>query len=121
VVLDATPRGLATLGAGTPQDMSDAEQNAETKPGPSNPRSEGADAPSPPGSPMRQDDTSLDEPPGGHDDAVSGSRTANQSASETGGGTIAIEDEQPDPATEPGEGHELQEENAETSEDQPSQ
>lgn len=78
------------------------------------------DKPSPPGSPMRQDEPSGGRP-GGHDDAASASEANDESAEEAGGHTIPIEDEQPDPATEPGEGHELQEENAETSEDQPSQ
>jgi hypothetical protein len=79
-----------------------------------------ADQPTPPGSPMREDRPSG-ERPGGHDDDASASPTADQSASESGGGTIPVENEQPDPGSEPGEGHELQEENAETSEDQPSQ
>jgi hypothetical protein len=103
------------------EDAQKAEQNADTKPGPPNPRAEGADAPSPPGSPMRQDDTGLAETPGGHDDDVSAGPTANKSASESGGGTIPVEDEQPPAATSPGEGQELQDENAETSQDQPSQ
>jgi hypothetical protein len=80
-------------GAGYAVDMSDAEK------------------PSPPGSPMREDEASTDRP-GGHDDEAS----ANPA---TGGHTIPIEDEQPDPQQE-GE-DELQEENAETSLDQPSQ
>ena len=70
---------------------------------------------------MRQDDTSLEETPGGHDDEVSASKAANESASQAGGGTIPLDDEQPDPGSDPGDGHELQEENAETSQDQPSQ
>lgn len=99
----------------------EAEQNADTKPGPPNPRVEGSDATSPPGSPMRQDDSGLAEPSGGHDDEVSAAPTANRSASESGGGTIPLEDEQPGASTSPGEGQGLQEENAETSQDQPSQ
>jgi hypothetical protein len=80
-----------------------------------------ADKPSPPGSPMRQDDAGLEEVPSGHDDEVSGSRTADHHASESGGGTIPVDQEQPDPDAEPGDDHGLQEENAETSQDQPSQ
>ena len=78
------------------------------------------ESPTPPGSPMR-DDAPAGGRPGGHDDETSASKANDESAEEAGGHTIPIEDEQPDPATEPGEGHELQEENAETSEDQPSQ
>jgi hypothetical protein len=70
-----------------------------------------AEKPSPPGSPMRDDEASGDRP-GGHDDDASAHPA-------TGGHTIPIEDEQPDPKPE-GE-DELQEENAETSLDQPSQ
>jgi hypothetical protein len=73
---------------------------------------------SPPGSPMR-DDEATGNRPGGHDDDVSASTAANESAEEAGGHTIPIEDEQPD-GDEHGE-DELQEENAETSLDQPSQ
>lgn len=80
-----------------------------------------ADEPTPPGSPMRQDEAGVSRQPGGHDDEVSSSEAANESASEAGGGTIPLEDEQPDPGARPGEQHELQEENAETSLDQPSQ
>ena len=60
--------------------------------------------------------------PGGHDDDVSGSDTANKHASESGGHTIDLEDEQPDPDTAAGDdGDDVQEENAETSLDQPSE
>jgi hypothetical protein len=93
----------------------------ETKPGPANPQPEGTEAATPPGGSLRQDGpaTSL---PGGHDDDVSGSPTANQHASESGGHTIDIEDEQPGPDSAPGDdGDDLQEENAETSMDQPSE
>ena len=103
------------------EDAQRAEQNADTKPGPPNPRTKGAELPSPPGTPMRQDDTALGERPGGHDDSVSAAESANESAEEAGGHTIPVEEEQPDPGSEPGQGHELQEENAGTSEDQPSQ
>jgi hypothetical protein len=70
-----------------------------------------AEKPSPPGSPMREDEPAA-ERPGGHDDDASAHPA-------TGGHTIPIEDEQPDPR--PDEEDELQEENAETSLDQPSQ
>ena len=103
------------------QNAQESEQNADTKPAPPNPRTEGSDAPTPPGTPMRQDDSGLTEQPGGHDDDVSGSETANRTASESGGGTIPLDQEQPDPGSAPGEEHDLQEENAETSQDQPSQ
>ncbi len=79
-----------------------------------------AEKPSPPGNPMREDEPSGSRP-GGHDDEASASTANDESAEEAGGHTIPVEDEQPDPGSEPGEGHELQEENAETSEDQPSQ
>ena len=94
-----------------------AEQNSETKPGPANPAAEGVDAPTPPEGPLRQDHAEG-QIAGGHDDEVSASRTANKSASESGGGTIAIEDEQP--GGEAPRQEWLQEENAETSQDQPS-
>ena len=96
--------------------MTDSE-SASTKAGPANPPAEGVEAPTPPRGPQRQDKPEGGIP-GGHDDEVSGSRTANRSAEESGGGTIAIEDEQPRPDDEPEE--KLQEENAETSLDQPS-
>ncbi len=77
-----------------------------------------ADKPTPPGSPVRDDEPTGDRP-GGHDDEASSNPAANESAAEAGGHTIPVEDEQPDPH---GEGEdELQEENAETSLDQPSQ
>ena len=80
-----------------------------------------AETPTPPGSPMRRDEPNLSEEPGGHDDEVSGSRAANRNASEAGGGTIPVDAEPPGPDGEPGDDHGLQEENAETSQDQPSQ
>ncbi len=61
---------------------------------------------------MREDEP-AGERPGGHDDDASANPTPS-------GHTIPVEDEQPDPGSEPGEGHEVQEENAETSQDQPS-
>jgi len=79
-----------------------------------------AEKPTPPGSPVRQDEPTGGRP-GGHDDEASASRANDESAEEAGGHDIPIEDEQPDPGSDPGEGHELQEENAETSQDQPSQ
>jgi hypothetical protein len=76
-----------------------------------------AENPSPPGSPMRQDEAEG-ALAGGHDDDASGSKAAHESADEAGGHTIPIEDEQPDPENEGDD--ELQEENADTSLDQPS-
>ena len=70
---------------------------------------------------MREDEAGVNRQPGGHDDEVSGSEAANETASEAGGHTIPLEDEQPDPGSVPGEDEDLQEENAETSLDQPSQ
>ena len=70
-----------------------------------------AEKPTPPGSPMREDEPTGGRP-GGHDDDAS----ANPAS---GGHTIPVEDEQPDPEHE--DEQELQEENAETSLDQPSQ
>ncbi len=101
--------------------MSDAQtspQDGETKPGPANPSAEGVDAATPPGGPLRQDGPARGVPEGHHDDA-SGSRAANRDADDAGGGTIPLEDEQPD-AGQQGE-HPRQERNAETSLDQPSE
>ena len=64
-----------------------AEQNADTKPGPASPRTEGAEAPTPPGGPLRQDDAGQHRR-GGHDDDASASPAANESAEEAGGHTI---------------------------------
>jgi hypothetical protein len=102
--------------AGYAVPMTDSETST-AKQGPANPQAEGVEVPTPPRGPQRQDEAEGGIP-AGHDDEVSGSRTANQSASESGGGTIALEDEQPDSAHEREE--QLQEENAETSLDQPS-
>ncbi len=96
------------------------EPQDETKPGPANPAPEGAEAATPPGGPLRQDGPSRQQP-GGHDDEVSGSEPANESAEEAGGHTIPVDEEQPDPQTGESEEEEVQEENAETSLDQPSQ
>jgi hypothetical protein len=96
-------------------------QNPETKPGPANPQAEGVEAPTPPEGPLRQDKAEGGLP-GGHDDEVSGSATANKHASESGGHTIPIDEEQPHPEDEPARGGDtLQFENAETSLDQPSE
>lgn len=97
--------------------MSDAT-TPETKTGPANPRPEGAEAATPPGGPLRQDGPPR-EVPGGHHDDASASRAANRSAEEAGGGTIPVDEEQPDPRP-PGR-DEAQEENAESSLDQPSE
>ena len=94
------------------------EQNAETKPGPANPAAKGADAPTPPDGPLRQDQAEG-EIAGAHDDEVSAGKAANKTASESGGGTIDIEDEQPGGDDVPRE-EQTQYENAETSLDQPS-
>jgi hypothetical protein len=96
----------------------DEEQNLETKPGPANPAAKGPEAPTPPRGPQRQD-RAEGEIAGGHDDEVSAGRAANRTAEEAGGGTIPIEDEQPGTGEVPRE-EQLQEENAETSLDQPS-
>ena len=110
----ATCAGYATC-------MSDSP-NPETKPGPANPQAEGVEAPTPPGGPQRQDDAggSL---PGGHDDEASASPTADKHASESGGHTIPIDEEQPHPEAEETSrgGDTLEFENAETSLDQPSE
>lgn len=92
----------------------------ETKPGPANPQAAGADAVSPPGGPLRQDGAGQGRVSGGHDDEASGSRTNDKHASESGGHTIPLEDEQshPQPASEEDA---VQQENAETSQDQPSE
>ena len=95
-------------------------QTPDTKPGPASPQSEGSDAPTPPGGSLRQDGVGEGDLPGGHDDDASGSRTNDKHASESGGHTIPLEDEQPHPEPEPEEDA-VQQENAETSEDQPSE
>ena len=93
-------------------------QTSGTKPGPPNPPAEGAEAASPPGGPLRQDGPSR-QVSGGHDDDASGNPDANKHASESGGGTIPIEDEQPGPPAV-SEEDDAQEENAGSSLDQPS-
>ena len=92
----------------------------ETKPGPPNPQAEGPDAVAPPGGPLRQDDKGVGEPHRGHDDDASASKANDKHASESGGHTIPIEDEQSHPRPASEEDH-VQEENAETSLDQPSE
>jgi hypothetical protein len=100
--------------------MTDA-QNDETKQGPPNPQAEGVDQPSPPGGPLRQDGQGGGPLSGGHDDEASASSTNDKHASESGGHTIPMEDEQPDEPSPSGQGDSTQEENAETSLDQPSE
>lgn len=95
-------------------------QNDESKQGPSNPHAEGVDAPSPPGGPLRQDGMGGGGLTGGHDDEASASSTNDQHASESGGGTIPLEDEQSHP-TPASEEDDVEQENAETSLDQPSE
>ncbi len=92
----------------------------ETKPGQPSPQAEGAEAATPPGGPQRQDDTGVGEVRPGHDDDASASRVNDKHASESGGNTIPIEEEQshPRPADEE---NDVQEENAQTSLDQPSE
>jgi hypothetical protein len=77
-----------------------------------------AEKPSPPGSPVREDEPSGGRP-GGHDDDASANPAADKSAQQAGGHKIPIDEEQPDPQDV--DEDELQEENAETSLDQPSQ
>ena len=91
----------------------------DTKPGPPNPQAAGADAASPPGGPLRQDRPSHEVPPGHHDGA-SANRAATKHAEDAGGHTIPLESEQPDASTDSDE-DDVQEENAETSLDQPSE
>jgi hypothetical protein len=92
----------------------------ETKQGPPNPQAEGLDSASPPGGPLRQDGQGEGPLAGGHDDDASGSKANDKHASESGGHTIALEDEQPHP--EPAQEEDaVEEENAETSLDQPSE
>lgn len=88
---------------------------SDTKPGPASPQEEGVDAPTPPGGPLRQDDAGT-VPPG---DTGAGKQAAG-SAEDAEGGTIPIEDEQPDPAVGSEETAE-QRENTEASTEQPSQ
>lgn len=91
----------------------------QTKPGPANPAAKGAEAPTPPEGPLRQDAAEGSLPPS-HDDDASAGPAANRSAEEAGGHTIALEDEQPDarPASQESD---IARENAETSLDQPSE
>jgi hypothetical protein len=92
----------------------------ETKPGPPSPQAQGTEAATPPGGPQRQDDKDAGVVRPGHDDDASASRVNDKHASEAGGHTIPIEDEEshPRPAAEEDD---VQEENAETSLDQPSE
>ena len=105
--------------------MTDSPQE-HPKPGPPNPQAEGVEAATPPGGPLRQDEAAGAPTRPGHDDDASASPANDKHASEAGGHTIALEDEQPDPAEAGGEeaaqsGDTLQFENAETSLDQPSE
>lgn len=101
-------------------DPHDQEATDEPKGGPSNPRGSevgGQDAPTPPGGPQRQDAAGTGEVPDG--------RETDQNASSDGAGgssTIPIEEEESHP--ERGgisETDALQEENAATSLDEPSE
>ncbi len=100
--------------------VSMTDETPETKPGPANPQAEGADAATPPGGPLRQDGAGQATLPGGHDDDASGSDTNDKHASESGGHTIPLEDEQSHPQP-PSEEDDVEQENAETSQDQPSE
>ncbi len=109
--------------------MTDSPEE-HAKPGPPNPQAEGVEAATPPGSPMRQDEASGSPSRPGHDDDASASPANDKHASEAGGHTIPLEDEQPGPSAAEGEeeaedaarsGDTLQFENAETSLDQPSE
>ena len=92
----------------------------QTKPGPADPQAEGVEANTPPGGPQRQDALGAGRVTDGHDDDASASKTNDKHASESGGGTIDIEDEQsrPEPMSEEDA---VQSENAATSLDQPSE
>jgi hypothetical protein len=98
--------------------MTDA--TPETKQGPPNPQAQGPDAAAPPGGPLRQDGKGGGEVHDGHDDDASASSTNDKHASESGGHTIPIEDEQSHPQPD-AEEDDVQEENAESSLDQPSE
>ena len=108
---------------GYAEPMSDSH-DAETEPGTATSREEGLVATSPPGGPQRQDGAGGPLA-GGHDDDTSASPAADASAEEAGGHTIPIDQEQPGgepaPTGDEATDDEAQEENAETSLDQPSQ
>ena len=88
---------------------------SETKPGPASPQEEGVDTPTPPGGPQRQDAS------GGAQAGDTGAgREAPDSVEDQHGGTLDVDDEQPDPDTTSEETAE-QRENAEASTEQPSQ
>ncbi len=97
----------------TDQTQPDQNQPDQTKPGPANPAAEGTEAPTPPGGPLRQDGVG-----GAKERAAAPSSDTDSEPESSPGSTIPIEDEQPDPA--PHEKHDLQHENAESSQDQPS-
>ncbi len=104
-------------------DSSSTPTGSAPDPSPSNLQAEGVAEPTP-GGPLRQDGTDAGRRSGGHDDDASASRTNDKHASESGGGTIAIEDEQGHPDAEHDESpspEEPQQENAESSLDQPSE
>ncbi len=119
----AAPDRFPRPSTGYPSGMSDADSTTEpgTKPGPASPQAEGADAPTPPGGPQRQDAAG----PGlvGDDEGV-GAKAAD-SVEDEHAGTMPIDQEQAGGSSDDQEptGREAaqQEENAETSLDQPSQ
>lgn len=105
------------------------DASADLKPGPANPQAEGVAEPTPPGGPQRQDAASSDHRE--RDDRREGAETSAEGAAE--GSTIPIEDEPSsqspeaprsdeisDPQTDP-DSEGMQEENAESSLDQPSE
>lgn len=89
---------------------------SDTKPGPASPQEEGADAPTPPGGPQRQDAAGGGLAAG---DLGAGEEAAD-SVEDAHGGTIPVDEEQPDPS-HASEETAAQQENAEASTQQPSQ
>ena len=98
--------------------MTDSQD--DTQQGTSSAHDEGGEGLTPPGGPVPQDGQGPVPSGGGHDDEASASPTNDKHASESGGHTIPIEDEQPHPEPDLEEDA-VQQENAETSEDQPSE
>jgi len=104
----------------SPNKSTSTSTSPQTESGPANPQAEGVEEPTPPGGPLRQDGKGEGHHAGGHDDEASASRTNDKHASESGGGTIPIEEEQSRPQVD-GDESDAQEENAESSLDQPSE
>ena len=101
----------------------DTSPEAGTKPGPANPRTdEGVDAATPPGGPLRSDAAGA---PGDHQPGTSGGDVVHDDHPGGGDGAVDAEDpeDRPDVASAPEPGRrtsDAQEENAETSEHEPS-